>query len=212
MRNILVKKRDIIQLTEFGLHRLLGKNFVRSRREPPMVPPDEPETPAADSWALGAVLYRLCLRKPPPMPDPFVHPTFVKLKSYSAPLKGLLQNLLGRNPAKRHSPRRIVKLPFIAQQLGTLFCSLSRVPMIGMTQPVELPPSETPINNVSALFPHGWQEGTDEEADETQADVQVVPEVAEVGDAGYDEELCEHMASEFLSAIMCIMVEPQFNA
>jgi serine/threonine protein kinase len=157
-RNILVMNRDIIQLTEFGLHRLLGHNFSPPRKDPAMIPPREPETPAADSWALGAVLYQLCSRMPPAMPDPFATSACAALRSYSTRLKDLMRNLLGRDPAKRYSPRRILRLPFIHSQLPRLFRGICRLPPSGVLHtlvPPPPPPSPRPEGTATNVSESG---------------------------------------------------------
>ena len=81
----------------------------------------QPYTAKSDVWSLGIILYELCTLKHAFTADNLLGLVFKIVSdkhepigpNYSDELKGLIDNLLEKDPSKRPSVREILKMPLI---------------------------------------------------------------------------------------------------
>jgi serine/threonine protein kinase len=135
LENILILSNLTIRITDFGLHRILGPNYqpqVLPSGHRPIKPRDEPDTFMSDSWALGAILFRLCVLRPPTEPPPFTRDVNRVLTHFPQYISKLIKRLLSPLPERRFSPHKI--LEFMAQH----HCDVRHAGIPAMSVPTSL--------------------------------------------------------------------------
>ena len=131
-QNLFVTRSGQIKLGDFGVSRILESECALAKTQTgtpfyfsPELWLDEPYGRKSDIFALGAILYELCMHVPPfhfeDMNDvkdglcnkePYPIPPY-----YSTELRGLISQMMSKDPTQRPDSDAILALPFIRKEV-----------------------------------------------------------------------------------------------
>uniref|UniRef100_A0A7S3Z2I9 non-specific serine/threonine protein kinase n=2 Tax=Lotharella globosa TaxID=91324 RepID=A0A7S3Z2I9_9EUKA len=138
-QNIFITHRRVVKLGDFGIARVLGGTTELATSVvgtpfsmSPEVCESKPYSKPSDVWAMGCVLYEMCMlkhafdannllglvwkivqKKPPPIPE----------KYYSPQLKALIDSMLEKDPRRRPTMRQIIELDIIKPRVEKIINS-----------------------------------------------------------------------------------------
>lgn len=131
-QNIFLTRNNTVKLGDFGIAKNLAHTFAKAKTQigtpyylSPEICSERPYDAKSDIWAVGVVLYEMmCLKHPftaqsmPELLRKIVHGGYLPPpRTFSKDLRGLLDNLLKKDPRQRPSVNEILGYPFIRGQI-----------------------------------------------------------------------------------------------
>ncbi|CAD8056278.1 unnamed protein product [Paramecium primaurelia] len=131
-QNIFITKNNRIKLGDFGIARVLSHTLENAKTQigtpyylSPEIIESKPYSYASDIWAIGIVLYEMCMLKPPFEAEslPFLCLKICKgsfpniSQNYSSDLNAIIKQLLQSNPNRRPTINKILKMPIIVKRI-----------------------------------------------------------------------------------------------
>jgi len=140
-QNIFLTKTGRVKLGDFGIAKILSATMENAKTMvgtpyylSPEIIENRPYSFKSDVWSMGVLLYELCCLKPP-FEAGSIHYLALKIvkgkylpvsKSYSQPLRSLVDRLLRVDPDSRPSVHQILKDPLIRTRIKNFLSSSER--------------------------------------------------------------------------------------
>jgi len=131
-QNLFVTQRGMIKLGDFGVSRILESECCMAKTQTgtpfyfsPELWLDEPYNRKSDMFALGSIMYELCMHNPPfhyedmnMVRDGILHHEPQPISSfYSSELRALIAKMMSKDPSERPDCDAIMQLPFVLKEV-----------------------------------------------------------------------------------------------
>lgn len=154
--NVFLDRRLKVRLGDFGVAKVLGASKKMAKTvvgTPFYLSPElcqgRPYNDKSDIWALGIVMYELCMRTHPFIADSpiqlsqkIVGGKFQPIRGFSLEVISIIQKCLAVNPLERPSASDILRLPIVqakAKELGLIKEEVKEVKESKRTSPAKTP-------------------------------------------------------------------------
>ena len=132
-KNVFITGKNHVRLGDLGCAKLMKSGMARTQIGTPYYMSPEiwanrPYDAKSDVWALGAMMFELCMLNPPFLANDMAGlarrvqsaPTPRITSHYSTELVGLIQKMLSKNPASRPSIDQILAMPAVQARMHLL--------------------------------------------------------------------------------------------